>query len=172
MKKTRWMSALSFFALFAVARVAAAAQPSCDETAVTSVKAAIDADCPCAGLPDGNGGSVPWKNHGQYVRCVTKAKKTEALNAGVARQCLKGVVPCAANSTCGKSNAVACVTTSGTCLNDPTPGDGVAQGTCDNNSTTVCDTDADCSVASCSVMSPDECTLALGSAATGTCCSQ
>jgi hypothetical protein len=172
MKKTGWISAFSFFTLLAVAGVAAAAQPTCDETAVASAKAAIDLDCPCAGLPDGNGGTVPWKNHGQYVRCVTKARKTEALNAGVARQCLKGVVPCAANSTCGKSSAVACVTTSGTCLNDPTPGDTVAEGTCDNDPTKACDTDQDCSVASCAVMSPDECTLAVGSAAIGTCCSQ
>src|SRR5881397_1591399 len=82
MKKTGRISALSFFTLLALAGVAAAAQPSCDETAVASAKAAIDADCPCAGLPDGNSGNVSWKNHGQYVRCVTKAKKTEARNAG------------------------------------------------------------------------------------------
>jgi hypothetical protein len=172
MKKTGWMNALSFFGLLAMAGVASAAQPTCDEIAVASAKTAIDTDCPCAGLLDSTGVTVPWKNHGQYVRCVTKAKKTEARNAGVARQCLKGVVPCAANSTCGKSSAVACVTTSGTCLNDLNPGDTVAEGTCDSDSTKACDTDADCSVASCSVMSPDECELAVGSAATGTCCSQ
>src|SRR5437899_9504045 len=49
MKKTGWIGALSFFTLLALAGVAAAAQPSCDETAVASAKAAIDADCPCAG---------------------------------------------------------------------------------------------------------------------------
>jgi hypothetical protein len=162
MKKIGWMSALSFFALLAMAEVGSAA-PTCDETAVASAKTAIDTDCPCAGLSDDNGGTVPWRNHGQYVRCVTKAKKTEALNAGVARQCLKGVVPCAANSTCGKSSDVACVTTSGACQID---------GTCDNDPTKACATEADCSVASCAVMSPDECALAGGSDATVTCCSR
>jgi hypothetical protein len=164
MKKTGWMSAFSFFALLGMAGVAAAA-PTCDETAVASAKTAIDTDCPCAGLSDGNGGTVPWKNHGQYVRCVTKAKKTEALNAGVARQCLKDVVPCAANSTCGKSNDdVACATNSvGTCQGD---------GTCENDPGKICAADIDCSVSSCAVMSPDECTSAGGSDATVTCCSQ
>src|SRR5262245_55960189 len=171
MRKTAWIS-VSIFTLLALARLGAAAEATCDEISVASAKAAIDADCPCAGLPDGDGGTVPWKNHGQYVRCVTKAKKTEARNANVGRQCLKGAVPCAANSTCGKSSAVACVTTSGTCLNDPSPGDAVAAGICDNDSVKGCDTDADCSVASCAVMSSDECTVAGGSAATGTCCSQ
>jgi len=161
MKKTEWMSALSFFALLAMAGVAAAA-PTCDETAVALAKTAIDADCPCAGQSGDNGGTVPWKNHGQYVRCVTKAKKAQALT--VARQCLKDVVPCAANSTCGKSSDdVACVTTtSGTCQN----------GFCDD-ATTTCGGDSDCPVvASCAAMSPDECTSAGGSDATVTCCSQ
>jgi hypothetical protein len=163
MKKTGWMSAFSFFALLGMAGVAAAA-PTCDEIAVGSAKTAIDTDCPCAG-PPGESGTVPWKNHGQYVRCVTKMKKTEALKANVARQCLKDVVPCAANSTCGKSSDdVACVTTtSGTCLN----------GTCENDTTTTCVGDSDCPVvATCAVMSPDECTSAGGSDATVTCCSQ
>jgi hypothetical protein len=163
MKKTGWMSALSFFALLAMAGVASAA-PTCDEFAVARAKTAIDLDCPCAGLPNDIAGTVPWKNHGQYVRCVTKAKKTEAQNASVARQCLKDVVPCAANSTCGRSSDdVACVTTSGACQSD---------GTCDNDPTKTCATNTECSVASCAVMSPDECTSAGGSDATVTCCSQ
>ena len=81
---------------------------SCD--AASSVIAAfVDMTCPCAGVDDGNGGTTAWKNHGQYVRCVAHAVRDAARAAGVKRRCGKSMVPCAANSSCGKKTSVACV---------------------------------------------------------------
>ena len=165
----------SMLALLVATTGIANAKPNkktCDGTAVASAMAAVDAACPCAGRSDGIGGTVPWKNHGQYVSCVAKARKTAAKGGGMHQQCLKSAVVCASHSTCGKSDAVACINTTGTCLNDPAPGDSTAAGTCDNDSTKACDTDADCSVAMCSVSSAEECALTGGTAASGTCCSQ
>ena len=172
MKKLGFLYALSISVILAGTTCVASAKQTCDETAVASAKAAVDAACPCAGPSDGNGGTVAWKNHGQYVKCVSKARNAAARQAHVRQQCLNSVVPCAAHSTCGKSDAVACINTTGTCLNDPTPGDTVKEGTCDNDSSKPCDTDADCSLATCAVMSPEDCTVSGGSAALGTCCSQ
>jgi hypothetical protein len=36
----------------------------CDAAVVDAVRAAVDAECPCAGVDDGSGGVTPWKNHG------------------------------------------------------------------------------------------------------------
>jgi hypothetical protein len=174
MRKIALLGAFSVVAVLSAASVATAApKKTCDEAAVASAKAAIDAACPCAGPSDGNGGTVSWKNHGQYMKCINKARKTEAHNAGMKSNCLNSVVPCAAGSTCGRSDAVACIDTiDGNCSNDPIPADGTAEGTCDNDPTKPCDTNADCPVATCSVLSPEDCTASGGSAATGTCCSQ
>jgi len=161
-----------FVGIAATATVASAAKKTCDATAVAAAREAIDAACPCAGKADGAGAVVPWKNHGQYVKCVAKARGRAARQAQVRPQCLNSVVPCAAHSTCGKSDAVACINTTGTCLDDPTPGDTLPEGTCDNDSAKACDTDADCSQATCAVMSADDCAASGGSAADGTCCSQ
>ena len=158
---------LSILAVLAWATTSAAKPPTCDTTAVADAKLAIDASCPCTGKPDGQGGVVPWKSHGQYVSCVARATKSEAKGAGVARQCLGHVVPCAAHSTCGKSADadVACSTS--------TPDTCTPQGTCANNSSTTCVTDTDCpSVQSCAVMSAEECATATGSEATVSCCSR
>jgi hypothetical protein len=158
--------ALSVLAVLGCAATTAAKPPTCDATAVADAKLAVDAACPCAGKPDGQGGTLPWKNHGQYVSCVTRATQAEANGAGIARQCLRDVVPCAAHSSCGKSTDVdvACSTlTLGTCT---------AQGTCDNDTTKACAADADCSVQSCAIMSSAECAAATGSEATVSCCSQ
>jgi hypothetical protein len=81
---------------------------SCD-AASSAIQAFVDTTCPCAGVDDGNGGTVAWKNHGQYVRCVAHAVRDAVRSAGVKRRCAKSMVPCAANSSCGKKNAVACV---------------------------------------------------------------
>jgi hypothetical protein len=45
---------------------------SCD-AASSAIQAFVDVTCPCAGVDDGNGGTTAWKNHGQYVRCVSHA---------------------------------------------------------------------------------------------------
>lgn len=164
--------AISTTAVVMMAGSALAKPPStCDPTAVSNANAAIAADCPCDGKTDPSTGAVvPWKNHGQYVSCVAKSVKAQGRANGVSRRCLKGAVPCAANSTCGKGTSVACQTTTGTCLGDPTPGDLLAEGTCDYDGTVACDTDADCSQSTCAVMSSEECTAAGGTATTGSCC--
>jgi len=81
---------------------------SCD-AASSAIQAFVDMTCPCAGVDDGNGGTTAWKNHGQYVRCVAHAVRDAARAAGVKRRCGKSMVPCAANSSCGKKTSVACV---------------------------------------------------------------
>ena len=81
---------------------------SCD-AASSAIQAFVDSTCPCAGVDDGNGGTTAWKNHGQYVRCVSHAVRDAARSAGVKRRCAKSMVPCAASSSCGKKNSVACV---------------------------------------------------------------
>ena len=81
---------------------------SCD-AASSAIQAFVDMTCPCAGVDDGMGGTVAWKNHGQYVRCVSHAVRDAARSAGVKRRCAKSMVPCAASSSCGKKNSVACV---------------------------------------------------------------
>ena len=175
MKKFGMMLAVSIFmGLAATATIANAKKPTttCDGSAVAAARQAIDAACPCAGKPDGAGGVVAWRNHGQYVSCVTKARKNAARGGNLGQQCLNSAVPCASQSTCGKSDAVACINTIGTCLDDPIPGDTLQEGACDNDSSKPCDTDADCSQAICSVMSAADCAATGGSAADGTCCSQ
>jgi hypothetical protein len=159
MRVNQLVAPVAAAALLLISSIALAAPTSCDEAKVLEVKAAIDAACPCDGLENG---TVPWKNHGQYVKCVTRARKVEAKNAELAPQCLKGVVPCAANSTCGrKSGAVACQVTTGTCLS----------GTCDNDPEKSCTDDSECAQSSCFVAdSAEECAESLGTATTGSCC--
>jgi len=79
------------------------------EAASSVIEAFVDMTCPCAGVDDGDGGTTAWKNHGQYVRCVSHAVRDAARSAGVKRRCAKSIVPCAANSSCGKRTSVACV---------------------------------------------------------------
>ncbi|HLY39014.1 MAG TPA: hypothetical protein VKU61_13310 [Candidatus Binatia bacterium] len=133
---------------------------ACD-AASSTIGAFIDATCPCAGVDDGNGGTVAWKNHGQYVRCVAHAARAAARAAGVKRRCARALVPCAARSSCGKKNAVACIVPSvGTCTG----------GACSNDPETPCAVDADCTLQACTVTSADRCAAAGGSASSGSCC--
>lgn len=134
---------------------------SCD-AASSVIGAFVDAACPCAGVDDGMGGTIAWKNHGQYVRCVAHAVKDAVRSAGVKRRCARDVVPCAAQSSCGKRNAVTClVATTGTCTN----------GACDVPAGAPCATDADCGTKACGVTSADRCTTLGGTAGSGSCCS-
>ena len=169
-KNLRRILILDTVAFLAFAGAALAKPPAtCDATAVATARATIDDVCPCAAQSDG----TPWKNHGQYVKCVTKARKAAA--ASVQKKCLKEVVPCAAQSTCGKSADIACVittTATGSCQGDPIQGDTLKEGTCVSDPTVACDTDADCSQSTCSAMSQADCTTAGGSPAVGPCCSQ
>ena len=134
---------------------------ACDPAAVADAQVAIAAACPCAGLDDGQGGTTPWRNHGQYVRCVAHATRAQARSAGVKRPCVRGTVACAARSSCGKDGAVACVVPStGTCVN----------GTCSNDEELACAVDADCVTHECTVASADHCTMLGGTASSGSCC--
>ena len=135
--------------------------PACDPAAVAGVAAAVDAACPCAGRDDGAGGTTPWKNHGQYVRCVAHATRDQLRTAGLKRRCVRGTVPCAAQSTCGKGAAVACVVTAtGTCVN----------AACSNDPETTCAVDDDCTIRTCAVTTADRCAGAGGVAGVGSCC--
>jgi len=105
------------------------------------VGAALAAACPC----DANSQAQSWKNHGQYVSCVVRFRNGLRRQGCLDAQAQLTIARCSARSTCGKTGAVLCCVydTSGTC-NDPSPGDGTAAGVCSNDTTKVCDTDADC----------------------------
>jgi hypothetical protein len=134
---------------------------ACDPAAVAAVDLAVAAACPCAGVDDGAGGVTPWRNHGQYVRCVAHATRDELRSAGLKRRCLKGAVSCAARSSCGKDGAVACVVAStGTCVG----------GACSNAPETPCTADQDCTTSECRVTSAARCGTVGGTPTTGTCC--
>lgn len=143
----------------------------CDATMVTAAKADIDAACPCAGTPgepDGMGAPtvMPWRNHGQYVSCIARARSEEARSMGISIRCLADVVPCAAQSTCGKTDDVACITmTPGVCMGD---------GTCDTDPTAPCVDDSQCPPqSSCAMMTGTDCdNVPDGVTGLGTCCSQ
>ena len=180
--KSNWIIPLSLALVVALAPAAMAkpkapkapkAPPTCDSTAVADAKAAVEAACPCDGQADAESGEVvPWTNHGQYVKCVAKARNAAKKAGGLSKKCLNGVVPCAANSACGKTGAVACVVTTGVCLDDPTPGDAVAEGACDVGGS-ACDTNADCAQSTCQVAdSGTACTDVGGTAVGVDCCEQ
>jgi hypothetical protein len=131
------------------------------ETVASTIGAFVDAACPCAGIDDGAGGTIGWRNHGHYVRCVAHAVKEAVRAAGAKRRCARGLVRCAARSSCGKSGAVACVIEQ--------PGICTA-GACDGDPEVPCLTDADCSVRSCSVVRAEDCTADGGTGSAGSCC--
>jgi hypothetical protein len=135
--------------------------PAACEAASSVIQAFVDVTCPCDGVDDGNGGIVAWKNHGQYVRCVAHAVREAVRAAGVKRRCAKGIVPCAARSTCGKKRGVTCVVaTTGTCMD----------GACSNDADLPCTTDADCATQACAITSAERCAEAGGTAGAGSCC--
>lgn len=109
------------------------------------VDAALAAACPCPGttLPDGV--VTPWRNHGQYVRCVVHARTAFRKAVCLSHDAQRSVAHCAARSSCGKAGEpiTCCVPGSGTC-SDPTPGDGLKQGVCSNDATRACDVATDC----------------------------
>jgi len=133
----------------------------CDPVVLDAIRATVDETCPCAGTDDGSGGVTPWKNHGKYVRCVSHAVRAELKAAGLKRRCLRGAVPCAAQSACGKRGAEPCITaTPDTCVG----------GACTNDPTTLCVADADCTVLACAVTDPDDCTASGGVVRSESCC--
>ena len=135
------------YRLLAVAVAAATIAPTASalaQSCPTDIGAALAAACPCA--DDGHGQA--WKNHGQYVKCVVHFRN-DLRKAGCLDDAAKRTIAsCAARSTCGKDGAVLCCVydTSGVC-SDPLA-DGVPAGTCSNDATIACDTNADCITAS------------------------
>jgi hypothetical protein len=110
------------------------------------VGAAIAAACPCDGTQQGGA----WRNHGKYQSCVVRERNRLRKQGCLTAETQRTIARCAAKSTCGRKNdAVLCCTypSTGTC-NDLAPGDGLKEGTCSNDATIACDTDADCTVLS------------------------
>jgi hypothetical protein len=171
----RWHGLLVAGAVLLLANSARAARPenpgngngggpaACDEAAVAAAQASIDAACPCAGKTDDTGAVVPWKNHGQYVRCIAKATKAAIKDSdgALSRHCLRSSVRCAARSTCGKrEGTVNCTTTTSSACVAGACADGDA-----------CTSDAVCTESSCSFRpSADLCTASGGTPGTGSCC--
>ena len=94
------------------------------------VLVAMAATCPCDGVVQPDTTVVPWRNHGQYMRCVVH-QRNAYRKAGCLDDTLKRTIArCAARSTCGKEGRVLC------CTYD--------LGTCSNDAAVVCDVDADC----------------------------
>ena len=107
------------------------------------VAAVLAAACPCDGAP---GSVAPWRNHGQYVRCVVHLRnglrKAGCFSDDSFR---RTVTRCAARSTCGKQKTVLCCRYErGACKGDPNPADGIAAGECSNDASRPCNADPDC----------------------------
>jgi len=141
MRKISWL--LSVVLLAAASRMAVAAKPPGlpGGTCPSDVGAALAAACPC----DADGQGQSWKNHGQYVKCQVQFRNALRKAGCLDDTAKRTIALCAARSTCGKPDAVLCCfyDASGVC-SDPTPGDLIAAGTCSNDATIVCDTNADC----------------------------
>jgi hypothetical protein len=103
---------------------------SCPE----DVDVAIDETCPCDGQVT-EGGTEPWRNHGQYVRCVVRYRNALRKAGCLSKAEFLGVARCAARSTCGRTGAVTCcLSETGTC----------SDGICSNDADVPCDIDDDC----------------------------
>jgi hypothetical protein len=107
--------------------------------------AAIAATCPCEGQGNGNGNGG-WKNHGKYQSCVVRFRNDLRREGCLTADTQRTIARCAARSTCGKEGAVVCchVTGTGTC----TGATATTPGTCSNDATESCMTDADCTTLS------------------------
>lgn len=142
------LSPLVILGCLALAAAAWAKRPA-PITCPDDIGASLAETCPCDGqvLPDLS--VQPWKNHGQYVRCVVHYRNAlRKAGCFTDPSVRRTIARCAARSTCGKANKVRCCTyTLGTC-NDPKPGDLMADGTCSNDGLVACDVDGDCTTSS------------------------
>ncbi len=126
------------------------------------VAQAVAAACPCNGTPE-DPGLLPWRNHGEYVRCVAHYRNALRKAGCLSSAEKRSVVRCAAQAPCGKPGApiVCCTTTLGVC-SDALP-DGIPAGTCSNAPTVGCDVATDCAVTTTSfVDDPVGCTAGGG----------
>jgi hypothetical protein len=134
------------------------------DTCPTDVEATIAAACPCDASA----------NHGKFVSCVVRQRNDLRRKGCLDAKTQRLIARCAARSTCGKDGAVLCCVydTSGIC-SDTVP-DGVAAGTCSNDTTKACDTNTDCITATGPTLSrhADTCTAHGGTpVGTGSVCS-
>ena len=144
-----------FGAIAAVAIVGLSAvrvQAGCNDSRVATVRATIDAECPCTG------------NHGQYVSCVAHHVRDAVTSGALDVNCKGAVTHCAARSTCGKKTGfVTCaICSAGTCTN----------GLCDDGVTTCADSSTCPAVLDrCSTKSSaDACSAKGGVVGSGSCC--
>jgi hypothetical protein len=167
------LTATTAAGILLLASPASAAPKTCDPAAIAAAQAAIGEKCPCAGTTAPDGSITPWKNHGQYVRCVAQETTRQVRTSGgeLTRRCLQASVRCSARSTCGKRDSFVACRIHDDCIGDAAPGDGAAAGLCAGDGTTACDTGGDCPVLRCSVRSStDACDRAGGAAGSGSCC--
>src|SRR5215472_10623830 len=135
--------------LLALATMPASAQVDC-ETARCTFDQAVNSQCSCSGS----------SNHGRYVSCVAHITKALASCGLLPTNCKGKVTRCAARSTCGKSGFSTCTPT---CI-IVTPG---TPGTCSNDPTVSCTTNADCGM--CHTRRDGTCPTGT-TAGTGSCC--
>jgi hypothetical protein len=88
------LSVLSFVLLGATGASAKCDPTGADAADVANARAAVAANCDCAGAP----------NHGTYVKCSATQAKATLVN----KSCVGAVQKCAAKSTCGKPGFVTC----------------------------------------------------------------
>ncbi len=128
----------------------------------TDVATAVAAQCPCAGTTNPDLTVTPWKDHGQYQKCVVHYRNALRKSGCLTKDERRTIARCAAHSTCGKDTVLCCTYNLGTC-SDPMPGDMVAAGTCSNDPAMVCDVSADCTKSSSSIKhDADACAAAGG----------
>ena len=157
----RWVPITAALAGVAVAFAVAAAALDAPTTAGRfdcdqvrrNVKSQIDAACSCERAA----------THAEYVRCIAnKLRELSACPKGeggkitcgpVPRACVGRVRRVASRSACGSKEVTCCLAKQLACVNDPSPGDGEAKGTC-AGTTRPCDKVSDCRVPRC-VSAPD-----------------
>jgi len=123
------------------------------------IVAAVAENCPCEG-PMVDTVPPPWRNHGQYVRCVAKYRNLLRKSGCLDGDALRRIHSCAARSTCGKPERVlCCLSSTGTCSD--TVADGTAEGVCSNDDDLPCDTDADCTKTRARITRNEDACLAL-----------
>ena len=106
------------------------------------VATALEDVCPCEDAA----------SHGEYVHCVAHAAKELVADGTIAHRCRGRVVRLAAQSVCGRANAVTCLVPTSSCADD---------GTCINDPSTDCGVDTDCGT-ECETTTPDGCDAANG----------
>jgi hypothetical protein len=154
------VASLAIASLFFPA-AANADQWACDTDITAAAIATVDAACPCAGRPDGAGGTTPWGKHRHYKRCVRKAIRdlVRTSHRTLRRRCFRNVVRCSNKSTCGTDGAMTCTALrTGDCTG----------GICSNNGK-ACVVADDCTVGGCHI-APIAAACPDGALGTGSCC--